>query len=84
MRRQTPQAPPSEEVMRRVKAITSAAVEAERATTNGAKPAVAERRELVAQPEESSWKGTLMTVVLLAVGAGLGVNLFRRRQAQSA
>jgi len=25
-----------------------------------------------------------MTVVLLAVGVGLGVNLFRRRQAQSA
>lgn len=80
----TPQAPPSEEVMRRVKAITTAAVEAERTTTTAAKPAAAEEEEFVPQPEESSWKSTLMKVVLLAVGVGLGVNLFRRRQAQSA
>ena len=81
----TPQAPPSEEVMRRVKAITTAAVEAERAATKAGKPAAAEEEEeFVPQPEESSWKSTLMMVVLLAVGVGLGVNLFRRRQAQSA
>ena len=70
--------------MRRVKAITTAAVEAERATAKAAKPAAAEEEEFVRQPKESSRKSTLMTVVLLAVGVGLGVNLFRRRQAQSA
>ena len=70
--------------MRRVKAITTAAAEAERATAKAAKPVAAEEEEFVRQPKESSWKSTLMTVVLLAVGVGLGVNLFRRRQAQSA
>ena len=71
--------------MRRVKAMTTAAVEAERATAKAAKPAAAEEEEeFVRQPKESSRKSTLMTVVLLAVGVGLGVNLFRRRQAQSA
>jgi len=83
-----PQAPPSEEVMRRVKAISSVAVEAERATaqsTPGAAAAIAPAdMRYVAVPEESSWKGTLMTVVLLAVGLGFGVNLLRRRQTQSA
>ena len=70
----TPQAPPSEEVMRQgVKAITTAAVEAERAATKAGKPAAAEEEEeFVPQPEESSWKSTLMMVVLLAVGVGLG------------
>jgi len=80
-----PQAPPSEEVMRRVKAITTAAVEAERAAPKVAE-ATATHDDFVpnAAAEESSWKGTLMTVVLASVGIGLGVNLFRRKQAQSA
>jgi hypothetical protein len=80
-----PQAPPSAEMMRRVKAITTAAVEAERAAATPEAPATVEEAEpSVSTPEESTWKGTLMTVLLVAVGVGVGVNLFRRRQAQSA
>jgi hypothetical protein len=77
-----PQAPPSEEVMRRVKAIGSAAVEDERP----AKPAASKPADLEtsAAPQKSTWKGALMMVVVLAVGVGLGVNLLRRRQAESA
>lgn len=81
----TPQAPPSAEMMRRVKAISNAAVEAERAAAKEAKPPVDENEDHdYIEPPESSWKGTLMTAVLLIGGVGLGVNLFRRRQAQSA
>ena len=81
-----PQAPPSEEVMRRVKAITTAAVEAERAVAKPAAAAVAQGDGpfVPASPEESTWRGTLTMVVLLAFGVGLGVNLFRRKQTQSA
>jgi hypothetical protein len=78
-----PQAPPSDEVMRRVKAIGTAAVEDQRAETASA-PKIEATEEIAPQPEESSWKGTLLTVALLAVGAGLGVNLRRRKQAQAA
>jgi len=78
-----PQAPPSDEVMRRVKAIGTAAVEDQRAETASA-PKIEAVEEVPPQPEESSRKGTLLTVALLAVGAGLGVNLRRRKQAQSA
>jgi hypothetical protein len=82
----TPQAPPSEEMMRRVKAITHAAVEAERAAAKATEVPVPKEDDFVpyAAGPESSWTGTVMTVVLLAVGIGLGVNLFRRRQGQSA
>jgi hypothetical protein len=81
-----PQAPPSEEVMRRVKAITTAAVEAERAAPKAAEAAAPQVDDFVpyAAVEESSWKGPLMMAVLRAVGVGLGVNCYRRRQAQSA
>ena len=80
-----PQAPPSPEVMRRVKAITTAAVEEQRAAAKAAAPVAPDEEELVGFPEESStWKGTLLNIVLLAVVIGLGVNLFRRKQGQSA
>jgi len=79
----TPQAPPSEEVMRRVKAIGTAAIEPQQAARAPAAK-IEDEEEHAAPPEESSWKGTLLTVVLLALGAGLGVNLRRRKQAQSA
>ena len=76
-----PQAPPSDEVMRRVKAIGTAAVEEQHAAAPSAPKVAAEYVEAV---EESSWTGTLMKVALLAVVVALGVNLVRRRQAQSA
>jgi hypothetical protein len=76
-----PQDPPSEEVMRRVKAIGSAAVEEQRAT-KAPTPKV-DDDHYVAPHEASTWKRTPMTVVLLAIAVGVGVNLFRRRQAQS-
>ena len=79
----TPQAPPSEEIMRRVKAIGTAAVEEQQAARAPA-PKVEEEQEYVAPAEESSWKGTLMMAVLLALGAAVGVSLRRRKQAQSA
>ena len=78
-----PQAPPSEEVMRRVKAIGTAALEEQRAT-KVATPKVGDDHDYVAPHEASTWKGTLLTVVLLAILVGFGVNLFRRKQAQSA
>lgn len=81
-----PQAAPSEEMMRRVKAIGSAAVEEQRAAVKAVAPKVDPEDDFVpnAASEESTWKGTLLMVVLLAFGLGLGVNLFRRKQAQSA
>ena len=80
-----PQAPPSAEMMRRVKAITTAAVEEQRsATPPSAATETAAPAPEVTLPEESTWTGTLGMVALLAVVVGLGVNLLRRRQAQSA
>jgi len=69
--------------MRRVKAIGIAAVEEQQAARAPA-PKVEEEQEYVAPAEESSWKGTLMMAVLLALGAAVGVSLRRRKQAHSA
>jgi hypothetical protein len=80
----TPQAPPSEEVMRRVKAIGTAAVEEQRAAQEPAARIEEDTGSVPPAPEESSWKGTMMTVVLLALGVVFGINMRRRKQAQSA
>lgn len=80
----------SPEVMRRVKAITTAAVEEQRAAAGAAAPEAAapepavQRATEAPTPEKSTWKGTVITVMLLAIGAGLGVNLVRRKQASAA
>ena len=84
------QAPPSPEMMRRVKAITTAAVEQQRAVVAAPSPAVPaaakapEPPAAVEDAESSSWPGPVGTVVILAVVVGFGVNLVRRKQAQSA
>lgn len=80
----------SPEVMRRVKAITTAAVEERRATAGVAAPEAEAPEAPVQQApeapprEESTWKGTVGTVVLLAIGACFGVSLMRRKQGQAA
>ena len=78
-----PQAPPPEEMMRRVKAIGTAAV-AEQRAASAAAPKVEKEDQHAPRPEASTWKRTLMTVALLAVCAGLGLNQVRRKQAPSA
>jgi len=81
------QAPPSEEMMRRVKVITSAAVEAKRAADAAAAPpadeAVPEAPAQQIEPETSSV--TTIGLVLLVVGfLGYMMMMVRRKQAQSA
>ena len=80
------QAPPSAEVMRNVKAITAAAVEANRAAAgnDAAPPAPAEEEAPPKQPEESSVLSTIGVVVLVLALLGLVAALARRRQTASA
>ena len=82
-----PQAPPSEEMMRRVKVIASAAIEAKRAADAAAAPPADEAapevpvQEIV--PETSSV--TTLGLALLVVGLlGYMIMMVRRKQAQSA
>jgi hypothetical protein len=80
-----PQAPPSAEVMRNVKAITAAAVEANRADAGPvAAPAPAVEEAPPAQEDESSIISTIGTVFLVLVLLGLVATLARRRMAASA
>ena len=82
----TAQAPPSEEMMRRVKVITAAAVEAERAAALTAAPPVEAEPEPSprgVEPESSSVT-TIGLALLLAIILGYGFTLARKKQAQSA
>ena len=78
--------PPSPEVMRRVKAITTAAIEEKRAATQAeAPPAVAGPEAAPAEVQaESSSVSTIAVVLLVAALGGLGATVVRRKQAQSA
>jgi hypothetical protein len=80
------QTPPSAEVMRNVKAITAAAVEANRAAAgnDAAPPAPVEEAAPSKQPEESSVLSTVGIVFLVLALLGLVAALARRRQAASA
>ena len=81
------QAPPSEEMMHRVKVITAAAVEAERAAALTAAPPASEAEpeppSNSAEPESSSVR-TIGLALLLVVVLGYGFTVARRKQAQSA
>jgi len=80
------QAPPSAEVMRNVKAITAAAIEANRAAAaaSAPPPAPSEDEIVPLPPEESSILSTVGTVFLVLALLGGGAALVRRRQAASA
>jgi hypothetical protein len=80
------QAPPSEEMMRRVKVITAAAVEANRVAALAEAPPAEEQAEAPssrAEPESSSL--TTVGLALLLIGVlGYGFTVARKKQAQSA
>jgi len=80
------QAPPSEEMMRRVKVITAAAVEANRVAALAEAPPAEEQAEAPsshAEPESSSL--TTIGLALLLIGVlGYGFTVARKKQAQSA
>jgi hypothetical protein len=81
----SPQAPPSPEVMRSVKAIVSVAVEKDRAASaNAAPPAAPEEEPAIQPPEESSMVSTVGVIFLVLLLLGLAATIKRRRQAVSA
>jgi len=82
----TAQAPPSEEMMRRVKVITAAAVEAKRAAAQAAAPQGEEEPEPPPGnvEAESSSMTTLGLALLLIVILGYGFTVVRKKQALSA
>lgn len=80
--------PPSAEVMRRVKAITTAAVEDKRTAGQTEAPPrspapESPSMEAPAQAESSS-VSTIAVVLLVVALAGIGATVLRRRQAQAA
>ena len=83
----TAQAPPSEEMMRRVRAITAAAVEANRSAALAEAPPPdeeqAESPSRSMEPESSSVT-TIGLALLLVVILGYGFTVARKKQAQSA
>ena len=81
------QAPPSEEIMRRVKVITAAAVEANRSAAPAQAPPPDEQQAEAPSPSvesESSSVTTIGLALLLVVGLGYGFTVARKKQAQSA
>jgi hypothetical protein len=79
--------PPSAEVMRRVRAITTAAIEERRAAAQAEAPPAAVEPEappVDLQAESSSSVSTVAVVLLVAALGGLGATVVRRKQAQSA
>lgn len=77
--------PPSAEVMRRVKAITTAALEEKRAAQVEAGAVEEPEPVPVIQPQPEPSSLSTMSIVLLVVAlAGVGATVMRRKQAQSA
>jgi len=81
------QAPPSAEMMRRVKVIAATAVEAERAAALTAAPPANEGEPQTPSPSaepESSSVTKIGLALLLIAGLGYGFRVARKKQAQSA
>ena len=81
-----PQAPPSEEMMRRVKALTSDGAEQKRAPGSVASPAAADAQSMTSQaePESSSPMLTVGIVALAILLLGVGATVVRKKQAETA